>query len=321
MIKWQYLIRKNQLNLYDDSKSLFSPDKYSIEDDCDWDKPCCFISSKGEQWKLKVCIETYEILEIVRNGVIASNNSDEFQNIINKLKEWLTLPSAIPWCTGTNKQAAYEYGFENPFRQIIKYDFCGEFQEGFAIVRLNDKFGFIDESGCEITRLKYDKAHNFYKGYAAVCVNDKWGFINSRGNEICDLKYDRVLRFYKGRAFVGLVNNNKSRFGFIKEEGKEICELKYNYIKPIDSSYDTVAIQFGDKCCHIDIDGNVTSNIKYDHLSFPIYLAENDVAAVAVNGKWGVINKQGETVSPIIYNSEEEAFGSVGVKVKGLWLF
>jgi hypothetical protein len=180
------------LNLYDDSKSLFSPDKYSIEVDCDWDKPCCFISSKGEQWKLKVCIETYEILEIVRNGVIASNNSDEFQNIINKLKEWLTLPSAIPWCTGTNKQAAYEYGFENPFRQIIKYDFCGEFQEGFAIVRLNNKFGFIDKSGYEITMLKYDKVRDFYNGYAAVCVGDKWGFIDSLGNEICELKYDRA---------------------------------------------------------------------------------------------------------------------------------
>ena len=124
MIIREYLMSKNKLNLYDDSKSLFSPDKYSIEVDCDWDKPCCFISSKGKQWKLKVCIDTYEILEIVRNGVITSNNSDEFQNIINKLKEWLTLPSAIPWCTGTNKQAAYEYGFENPFRRIIKYDFC-----------------------------------------------------------------------------------------------------------------------------------------------------------------------------------------------------
>ena len=86
MIIREYLMSKNKLNLYDDSKSLFSPDKYSIEVDCDWDKPCCFISSKGKQWKLKVCIDTYEILEIVRNGVITSNNSDEFQNIINKLE-------------------------------------------------------------------------------------------------------------------------------------------------------------------------------------------------------------------------------------------
>ena len=157
MIIWQYLFRKNQLNLYDDSKSLFSPDKYSIEGDCDWDKPCCFISSKGKQWKLK---------------------------------EWLTLPSAIPWCTGTNKQAAYEYGFENPFRRIIKYDFCGEFQEGFAIVRLNNKFGFIDKSGYEITMLKYDKVLDFYNGYAAVCVGDKWGIINMQREEVRPMIYD-----------------------------------------------------------------------------------------------------------------------------------
>ena len=218
MIKWQYLFRKNQLNLYDDSKSLFSPDKYSIEVDCDWDKPCCFISSKGEQWKLKVCIETYEILEIVRNGVIASNNSDEFQNIINKLKEWLTLPSAIPWCTGTNKQAAYEYGFENPFRQIIKYDFFGEFQEGFAIVRLNNKFGFIDKSGYEITMLKYDKVRDFYNGYAAVCVGDKWGFIDRHGNEVVPLQYDYVSSFHNGYAKVQL----NEKWNYIKRRSLKL---------------------------------------------------------------------------------------------------
>lgn len=320
MIIWQYLFRKNQLNLYDDSKSLFSPDKYSIEVDCDWDKPCCFISSKGEQWKLKVCIETYEILEIVRNGVIASNNSDEFQNIINKLKEWLTLPSVIPWCTGTNKQAAYEYGFENPFRQIIKYDFCGEFQEGFAIVRLNNKFGFIDKSGYEITMLKYDKVRDFYNGYAAVCVGDKWGFIDSHGNEICELKYDRAWRFCNGRAFVGIIDNHRGRFGFINDEGKEICELKYNYIKPVEFDYGAVVVKLGDKYGCIDIDGNVIGSIKYDGLYFPIYFAEDGVTAVEISGKWGVINKQGEEVRTMIYDNSKEAFESIGVKIKGVWL-
>jgi hypothetical protein len=64
----------------------------------------------------------------------------------------------------------------------------------------------------------------------------------------------------------------------------------------------------------------IISRTKYDGLSFPIYFVEDGVAAVQVNGKWGVINKRGEKVCPTIYDSSKDAFESVGVKVKGEWL-
>ena len=168
--------------------------------------------------------------------------------------------------------------------------------------------------------LKYDKVRDFYNGYAAVCVGDKWGFINSHGNEICELKYDRAWRFCNGRAFVGIIGNHGGRFGFINDEGKEICELKYNYIKPVEFDYGAVVVKLGDKYGYIDIDGNVIGSIEYDRLSFPICFVEDGVAAVQVNGKWGVINKRGEKVCPTIYDSSKDAFESVGVKVKGEWL-
>ena len=53
------------------------------------------------------------------------------------------------------------------------------------------------------------------------------------------------------------------------------------------------------------------SRTKYDGLSFPIYFAKDGVAAVQVNGKWGVINMQREEVRPMIYDNSKEAFESV----------
>ena len=65
---------------------------------------------------------------------------------------------------------------------------------------------------------------------------------------------------------------------------------------------------------------NVIGSIKYDGLYFPIYFAEDGVTAVEISGKWGVVNKQGEEVRTMIYDNSKEAFESIGVKIKGVWL-
>lgn len=97
-----------KLNLKEDSKSLFPHDKYRI-----WVQrvisshtlPHLHIRCKTENWELKVHIETCELWEVVSKG---TTKPEEFQDAINKLKEWFALPTTMPNRIGTNKRAAYD---------------------------------------------------------------------------------------------------------------------------------------------------------------------------------------------------------------------
>jgi hypothetical protein len=60
----------------------------------------------------------------------------------------------------------------------LKYDIIFDFKNGFAVVELNEKSGYIDENGSEICECKYDIAWNFENGFAKVKLNDKYGYIN-----------------------------------------------------------------------------------------------------------------------------------------------
>jgi len=61
---------------------------------------------------------------------------------------------------------AYNFSRENPI----------------AIVRVGDKWRFIDKKGNFVTTYLYDEiAVNFYNGIAVVKLDGKWGEVNEQG--------------------------------------------------------------------------------------------------------------------------------------------
>lgn len=99
-----------------------------------------------------------------------------------------------------------------------EYDHIGKFNNGFAKVKMNNKYGFIDINYEEICEIKYDYVYDFIFGIAIVFLNGKNGIINNKGKEICDIKYDDINCFDYGYTLLSL--NNK--FSYINEKGKEI---------------------------------------------------------------------------------------------------
>jgi hypothetical protein len=83
-----------------------------------------------------------------------------------------------------------------------KYDWVGDFYDGRAGVELNEKWGFVNVDGNEITPLKYDDVGYFHEGKAHIKLNEKFGFVDLQGNEIIPLKYDWVGDFFNGRAHI-----------------------------------------------------------------------------------------------------------------------
>ena len=51
-----------------------------------------------------------------------------------------------------------------------KYDFISAFNEGMAVVRVDNKYGYIDKTGKEVVKPKYDEAYRFW-----FCRQDRKG--------------------------------------------------------------------------------------------------------------------------------------------------
>ena len=66
---------------------------------------------------------------------------------------------------------------------------------------------------------KYDETRDFCDGFAAVKRNDKWGFVNEKGEEIVPCKYDFVCDFSEGFAPVLLVGSTifDVKWGFVND--------------------------------------------------------------------------------------------------------
>lgn len=84
----------------------------------------------------------------------------------------------------------------------IWYDFISDFENGYAIVILNHVCNAIDKNGNLVSEQWYDGIDLFYDGLAAVYLNDKCNFINEKGELLSDEWFDCAERFNSGIAEV-----------------------------------------------------------------------------------------------------------------------
>ena len=63
------------------------------------------------------------------------------------------------------------------------FDRCGFFHNGFAAVKLNDKYNFINTRGELLWKGDewFDDCYNFYDGCAAVKLNGRFFMIDTKG--------------------------------------------------------------------------------------------------------------------------------------------
>lgn len=112
---------------------------------------------------------------------------------------------------------------------MSKYEATGDFSEGFAIVSANNKYGFIDKTGKEITAIDYDFVNDFSESLAAVGRDGKYGFIDKIGKEIIPIQFGSIYPyseegeqkkygFYNGKTKVWL----DGREFYIDKTGNEI---------------------------------------------------------------------------------------------------
>ena len=112
---------------------------------------------------------------------------------------------------------------DSKFKIMLKFDSVGDFKEGFAPVKLNGKYNFINTGEQFLSHQWFDSAWSFNEGFAGVQLNGKWNFINTEGQFLSKEWFDWVENFNGGSASVQL---NGKWYNLDKEGNLTLAESR-----------------------------------------------------------------------------------------------
>jgi len=131
-----------------------------------------------------------------------------------------------------NLQPFYEngkYGYRSEIRVEIqpRFEYAAHFHEGRAAVKLNGKWGFIDEAGIVVVEPKYAKVDRFEGGYARFYQGNKFGLVNRKGEQVVEAICD-VMQV----SDVGLILTSNGKKTWVSPStGKLVSPFTYDYIE------------------------------------------------------------------------------------------
>ena len=210
---------------------------------------------------------------------------DKSGNVIEEYKRVNSSENLVAEHTEDNNDA-YNNSDTKEWYDIYSY------KEGLArVVDFNDKYGFIDEQGNIAIPCEWKYADDFHDGLAYVAnAEGDHGYIDKSGKEVVPCRWEKITSFNKGLAKVKRYGN----WGLIDKNGNEIISCEWNKI----ISYNDQSVEVEDEngtVFTIDNSGNILPHVKD---GVDLYPLKRD-------GKYGYINKTGETVIPHTWNEAE----------------
>ena len=116
------------------------------------------------------------------------------------------------------------------------FDDARDFKEGFAAVKKDGKWGYINTKGEQIVKCKFDGAGNFSEGFAVVFKDGKCGYINTKGEQIVECKFNYACNLSEGFAAVA----KDGKLGYINTKGEQIVECKFDGVGDFNEGFAAV---------------------------------------------------------------------------------
>jgi TolA-binding protein len=168
--------------------------------------------------------------------------------------------------------------------------------------------GFADSTGKTRIAPKYVRGDFFSEGLA-VAGNDKFiGYIAKNGAVVIPFQYLEAGRFQNGSA---IVIDTLDQYHLIDHTGKTITRRAYDFIGPFSEGLARVS---RNECSgFIDITGNELIECRpaeFGNFSQGLAWMRDST------GRWGFINRKGETVIPPVYDRAESFAAGLPVRVR-----
>ena len=173
------------------------------------------------------------------------------------------------------------------------YDFVEPFQEGLALVGLNNFIGFIDKKGEVHIPIVYEDGESFNDGLAIISKGEKFGMIDKTNKQRIPIKYEYIGKHMSGLALV----SDGTSYGYVNKEGEEKISLTYSNANDFKQS---IAIVWQDgKKGMIDSLGKIIIPIQYNWIE---PFNSKGLCRALGDSHYGVLNRQGDTVIDFLYN-------------------
>lgn len=177
------------------------------------------------------------------------------------------------------------------------------FNGGVSVARVEKKIGYIDRHGKIAIPFKYDRGLNFNSGLVGVCVEGKCGYLDASGNVIIPFLYKEIDYFRKEQGNLAVVKGEHG-WGVINNKGRDIIEPVLRS-KPSISEGFIIAFKGRRDGTIYDLKGNAITPLNYDQIAYNVwagrYLNDN-LFTVAIDGRWGFIDKTGKVIIPVRYD-------------------
>jgi WG containing repeat len=176
-----------------------------------------------------------------------------------------------------------------------RHDYNLNFHEGAAIIKIDDKYGFVNRQGKLFTSTNFDFARPFNQGVAVVIIDGKYGLINQRGRFIISPQLTEAPMgdFAEG----GLLVRRNNQENCINKQGRIIEMVACQYIKN-ESGYENSYAFRVDKGA-VYFNGKLFPNQHWDRVTksrgFETY---RGLYIYQVDGKWGIVHESGKIITP-----------------------
>ena len=169
--------------------------------------------------------------------------------------------------------------------------------DGFLGVRINGKYGFVDEWGRLRIANRYDSVTHFSSNMAAVKMMGRWGYIDKSEHLVVQPRFDCAYPFRGAAAVV----KKSGKFGLVNTDGRTV----------VPTVYEQIAITEGGRyLLHLNdpkrglLMGLVSE--AGEPLIHPKYESVRDLnngfVMVGRNGKYGLLTTEGRPTIPMIHS-------------------
>jgi hypothetical protein len=111
-------------------------------------------------------------------------------------------------------KASHESFIDMQGREIADRNFASNhFSEGLMPVKIEKKYGYVDEQVKMIIFPQFEDAGDFSEGLAPVKRDGKWGYVDHQGRVVIAPQFSSADSFHEGLALVGIPKEPPSQAG------------------------------------------------------------------------------------------------------------
>ena len=174
----------------------------------------------------------------------------------------------------------------------------------FLALKLNDKWGFIDSNGNDVTQFKYEEIAIYDDSTFTAKYDGRFGVSDYQNNTLIPFKYDEIDYKMDEKCPITRVKLNE-RYGLYNSKNEEVLPCEYGVFYSNDYGYLTIQ-KFESESYKTKRKALVEAEtgkiiIPFDYMDMGHY-SEGLVACQKPDGLYGFLDLKGNVVVPFIYD-------------------